>query len=74
MVKVMYLQFNKLMGNLFTTQVFCDWSWEILTCLRLHQLDQPEPWVHAVIASPALMLKDIPDPTNSAITQGYVSG
>ncbi|XP_069970328.1 ectopic P granules protein 5 homolog isoform X2 [Penaeus vannamei] len=51
-------------------QVFCDWSWEILTCLRLHQLDQPEPWVHAVIASPALMLKDIPDPTNSAITQG----
>ncbi|ROT60953.1 hypothetical protein C7M84_021366 [Penaeus vannamei] len=55
-------------------QVFCDWSWEILTCLRLHQLDQPEPWVHAVIASPALMLKDIPDPTNSAITQGYVSG
>ncbi|XP_063611379.1 ectopic P granules protein 5 homolog [Penaeus indicus] len=51
-------------------QVFCDWSWEILTCLRLHQLDQPEPWVHAVIASPALMLKDIPDPTNSAIAQG----
>lgn len=70
----MYLQCNKLMGNLFTLQVFCDWSWEILTCLRLHQLDQPEPWVHAVIASPALMLKDIPDPTNSAIAQGCVSG
>ncbi|XP_045603349.2 ectopic P granules protein 5 homolog isoform X1 [Procambarus clarkii] len=51
-------------------QVFFDWSWEMLSCLRLHRLDQPEAQVRATLASPSLLLEGMPDPTSVAITQG----
>nr|XP_053655972.1 ectopic P granules protein 5 homolog isoform X2 [Cherax quadricarinatus] len=51
-------------------QMFFDWSWEMLTCLRLHRLDQPEAQVQAALASPSSLLMDMPDPTSAAITQG----
>ncbi|KAK7082716.1 hypothetical protein SK128_026803 [Halocaridina rubra] len=51
-------------------QVFLDWSWDILTCLRLHKLDQTYLQVKSLLASPASILSDIPDPTSAAIKQG----
>ncbi|XP_068201303.1 ectopic P granules protein 5 homolog [Palaemon carinicauda] len=51
-------------------QVFCDWAWNLLTCLRLHLLDQPMRQVCKLLKPPASFLKDIPDPTSAAIQQG----
>ena len=51
------------------TQVFFLWSWEMLTHLRLHRLDQPESQVRAALACPASLLVDMPDPTSITITQ-----
>ncbi|KAK4327000.1 hypothetical protein Pmani_002518 [Petrolisthes manimaculis] len=51
-------------------KVFDEWSWRMLSRLRLHRLDQPEAEVRAVLACPASLLRHLPDPTSPAITQG----
>lgn len=51
-------------------RVFCDWAWNLLTCLRLHLLDQPMRQVCSMLKAPSSLLKNIPDPTSAAIQQG----
>lgn len=50
-------------------RMFFLWSWEMLTRLRLHRLDQSEPLVRAALACPASLLVDMPDPTSITITK-----
>ncbi|KAG0730101.1 Ectopic P granules protein 5 [Chionoecetes opilio] len=51
-------------------KVFFLWSWEMVTRLRLHRLDQPEAQVRAALGpAPPPSSVDMPDPTSITITQ-----